>query len=62
MKCPQCGAVTPDDEWNCRSCRARDESLARYLRPAVRVRIRPQWTVLVGMAPRRPATKAVRVL
>lgn len=21
MKCPQCGAVTPDDEWNCGSCR-----------------------------------------
>jgi hypothetical protein len=21
MKCPQCGAKTPDDEWNCVSCR-----------------------------------------
>ena len=21
MECPQCGAVTPDDEWNCPSCR-----------------------------------------
>jgi hypothetical protein len=21
MKCPQCGAETPDDEWNCVSCR-----------------------------------------
>lgn len=21
MKCPQCGAQTPDDEWNCASCR-----------------------------------------
>jgi len=21
MKCPQCGAETPDDEWNCTSCR-----------------------------------------
>jgi hypothetical protein len=21
MKCPQCGAQTPDDEWNCVSCR-----------------------------------------
>jgi hypothetical protein len=21
MECPQCGAQTPDDEWNCASCR-----------------------------------------
>jgi hypothetical protein len=21
MRCPQCGAETPDDEWNCTSCR-----------------------------------------
>jgi hypothetical protein len=21
MKCPQCGAQTPDEEWNCASCR-----------------------------------------
>ncbi|HET8673432.1 MAG TPA: hypothetical protein VFL87_07345 [Thermoleophilaceae bacterium] len=21
MRCPQCGAHTPDDEWNCVSCR-----------------------------------------
>lgn len=21
MQCPQCGAQTPDDEWNCASCR-----------------------------------------
>lgn len=21
MKCPQCGADTPDEEWNCVSCR-----------------------------------------
>lgn len=21
MQCPQCGAETPDDEWNCASCR-----------------------------------------
>lgn len=21
MKCPQCGAETPDEEWNCASCR-----------------------------------------
>lgn len=21
MTCPQCGAETPDDEWNCTSCR-----------------------------------------
>jgi hypothetical protein len=21
MQCPQCGADTPDDEWNCTSCR-----------------------------------------
>jgi hypothetical protein len=21
MKCPQCGAETPDEEWNCSSCR-----------------------------------------
>jgi hypothetical protein len=21
MRCPQCGADTPDDEWNCVSCR-----------------------------------------
>jgi hypothetical protein len=21
MKCPKCGAETPDDEWNCASCR-----------------------------------------
>jgi hypothetical protein len=21
MKCPQCGAETPDSEWNCTSCR-----------------------------------------
>lgn len=21
MQCPQCGAKTPDDEWNCTSCR-----------------------------------------
>ena len=21
MKCPQCGAETPDEEWNCVACR-----------------------------------------
>jgi hypothetical protein len=21
MQCPQCGAETPDEEWNCSSCR-----------------------------------------
>ena len=21
MQCPQCGAETPDEEWNCASCR-----------------------------------------
>jgi hypothetical protein len=21
MRCPQCGAETPDDQWNCASCR-----------------------------------------
>jgi hypothetical protein len=21
MRCPQCGAETPDEEWNCGSCR-----------------------------------------
>lgn len=21
MECPQCGAMTPDEEWNCPSCR-----------------------------------------
>lgn len=21
MECPQCGAQTPDEEWNCTSCR-----------------------------------------
>lgn len=21
MQCPQCGAQTPDEEWNCASCR-----------------------------------------
>jgi len=21
VRCPQCGAETPDDEWNCTSCR-----------------------------------------
>jgi hypothetical protein len=21
MRCPQCGAETPDEEWNCPSCR-----------------------------------------
>ncbi len=21
MKCPQCGAVTPDEEWSCIACR-----------------------------------------
>jgi hypothetical protein len=21
MRCPQCGAETPDEEWNCASCR-----------------------------------------
>lgn len=21
MRCPQCGTETPDDEWNCGSCR-----------------------------------------
>jgi hypothetical protein len=21
MKCPNCGALTPDEEWNCPSCR-----------------------------------------
>jgi hypothetical protein len=21
MRCPQCGAETPDEEWNCTSCR-----------------------------------------
>jgi hypothetical protein len=21
MRCPQCGAETPDEEWNCSSCR-----------------------------------------
>jgi hypothetical protein len=38
MKCPQCGAETPDDEWNCVSCRMNMYWAARHYDDLARIR------------------------
>jgi hypothetical protein len=38
MKCPQCGADTPDDDWNCVSCRVNVYWASRHYEELARIR------------------------
>lgn len=38
MKCPQCGAETPDQEWNCVSCRVNMYWASRHYEDLARLR------------------------
>jgi hypothetical protein len=38
MKCPQCGADTPDTEWNCVSCRMNVYWASRHYEDLARIR------------------------
>ncbi len=38
MKCPQCGAETPDDEWNCVSCRINMYWASQHYQDLARIR------------------------
>jgi hypothetical protein len=38
MKCPQCGAQTPDDEWNCTVCRMNVYWASQHFADLARVR------------------------
>ena len=38
MKCPQCGAETPDQEWNCVSCRINLYWARRHFDDLARIR------------------------
>ena len=38
MTCPQCGAATPDDEWNCTSCRINLYWASRHYPELARIR------------------------
>jgi len=40
VKCPQCGAETPDDEWNCVSCRMNVYWANRHYRDLAGIRER----------------------
>lgn len=48
MKCPQCGAETPDTEWNCVSCRMNVYWASRHYEDLVRIRQKQ------GLAPSAP--------
>ena len=38
MKCPQCGAETPDTEWNCVSCRMNVYWASQHYKDLARIR------------------------
>ena len=38
MRCPQCGAETPDDEWNCVACRMNVYWASQHYEDLARVR------------------------
>jgi hypothetical protein len=38
MKCPQCGAETPDEEWNCVSCRMNVYWASQHYEALARIR------------------------
>jgi hypothetical protein len=38
MRCPQCGAETPDDEWNCVVCRVNVYWASRHYDDLARIR------------------------
>lgn len=38
MQCPQCGAETPDQEWNCSSCRMNVYWASRHFEDLARIR------------------------
>jgi hypothetical protein len=38
VKCPQCGAETPDEEWNCVSCRINVYWASRHYEDLARIR------------------------
>ncbi len=38
MKCPQCGAETPDEEWNCVSCRINVYWASQHYEDLARIR------------------------
>jgi hypothetical protein len=40
VKCPQCGAETPDDEWNCVACRMNVYWASRHYRDLAGIRER----------------------
>lgn len=40
MKCPQCGAETPDKEWNCASCRMNVYWASQHYSDLARIRVR----------------------
>jgi hypothetical protein len=40
VKCPQCGAETPDDEWNCVSCRINVYWASKHYKDMVEIRER----------------------
>lgn len=40
MECPQCGAETPDEDWNCASCRMNVYWASQHFEDLARVRQR----------------------
>lgn len=38
MRCPQCGAETPDEEWNCVSCRVNVYWASQHYQELARIR------------------------
>ncbi len=40
MQCPQCGAETPDEEWNCVSCRMNVYWASQHYQDLARIRQR----------------------
>lgn len=38
MQCPQCGTVTPDEEWNCASCRMNVYWASQHFEDLARIR------------------------
>lgn len=40
MKCPQCGAETPDEEWNCSACRMNVYWASQHYQSLARIRHR----------------------
>jgi hypothetical protein len=40
MQCPQCGAETPDEEWNCASCRMNVYWASQHYEDLARIRHR----------------------